>query len=37
MGLGPLVGSAMGFAVAILISGKENLSRNPIMLAQQVF
>jgi hypothetical protein len=37
MGFRPLVGSAMGFAMAILIVGKENLLRNPIVLAQQVF
>ncbi len=37
MGLGPLVGSSMGFAVAILILGKENLPRNPIVLAQRVY
>ncbi len=36
MGLGPLVGSAVGIAVVILIAGKENLPRNPIVLAQQV-
>jgi hypothetical protein len=28
MGLRPLVGLAVGFAVAILIAGKENLPRN---------
>ncbi len=37
MGLGPLVGSALGFAMAILVAGKENLSRNSIMLALQVY
>ena len=37
MGLGPLVGLAMGFAVAILVVGKENFSRNSIVLAQQVY
>ncbi len=37
MGLGPLVGSAVGFAMAILIAGKENLPRIPIVLAQQVY
>jgi hypothetical protein len=36
MGLGPLVGSSVGFAVAILLVVKENLPRNPIVLAQQV-
>ncbi len=37
MGLGPLVGSAVGFAMAMLVVGKENHPRNPIMSAQQVF
>jgi hypothetical protein len=37
MEIGPLVGSAMGFIVPILIAGKENLPRNPIVSAQQVF
>ncbi len=37
MGLRPLVGSAAGFAVAILVAGKENCPRNPVMSAQQVF
>ncbi len=37
MGLRPLVGSAVGFAMAILVAGKENLPRNPIVLAQQVY
>jgi hypothetical protein len=36
MGLGPLVGSSVGFAMAILVARKENLPRNPIVLAQQV-
>jgi hypothetical protein len=36
MGLGPLVGLAVGFAMAILVAGKENLPRNSIVLAQQV-
>ncbi len=31
-----VVGLAMGFAMAILIVGKENLPRNPIVSAQQV-
>jgi hypothetical protein len=33
MGLGSLVDLAMGFAMAILVVGKENRPRNPIMLA----
>jgi hypothetical protein len=37
MGLVPLVGLAVGFAMAILVAGKENLLRNPIVSAQQVF
>jgi hypothetical protein len=37
MRLGPLVGSAVGFAMAILVVGKETCQRNPIVLAQQVF
>jgi hypothetical protein len=37
MGLGSLVGLAMGFSMAILVARKENLPRNPIVLAQQVF
>ncbi len=37
MGLGPLVGWAVGCAMAILIAGKENLPTNPIVLAQQVY
>ncbi len=37
MGLGPLVGLAVGFDVAILIAGKENHPRNPIASAQWVF
>ncbi len=37
MGLGPLVGSALGFAVVILVAGKENLPKNSILLAQQVY
>ncbi len=36
MGLGPLVDSALGFAVARHVAGKENLPRNLIVLAQQV-
>ena len=37
MGLRPLVGSPMGFVVAILVAGKENHQRNLIVLAQQVY
>ncbi len=37
MGLGPLVGLAMGFSVEILVVGKKNLQRNSIVLAQQVY
>ncbi len=37
IGLGPLVGLALGFAVAIFIAGKENPPRNSIVLAQQVY
>jgi hypothetical protein len=37
MGLGPLVGSAVGFSMAVLIAGKEFLPRNLIVLAQQVY
>jgi hypothetical protein len=37
MGLRPLVGLAVGFAVAILIAGKVNFLRNPILSAQLVF
>jgi hypothetical protein len=37
MGLGSLVDLAMGFAVAILVAGKENRPRNPIVSANQVF
>ncbi len=37
MGLVPWVGSAMGFAMVILFARKEDLPRNPIVLAQQVF
>ncbi len=37
MGLRPLVGLAVGFAVAILVAGKEKLPRNSIVLAQQVY
>jgi hypothetical protein len=37
MGLGMLVDLAMGFVVVILVAGKENLPRNSIMLAQQVY
>ncbi len=37
MGLEPLVGLAVGFAMAILVAGKQNLPRNPIVLAQQVY
>ncbi len=37
MGLRPLVGSAVGFAMAILVVEKENFPRNSIMLAQQVY
>ena len=37
MGLGTLMGLALGFAMAILIAGKENLPRYPIVLAQQVY
>jgi hypothetical protein len=36
MGLRPLVGLAVGFAMAILVAGKENHPRNPIVLAQQI-
>jgi hypothetical protein len=35
MGLGPLADLVVGFAVMILIAGKKNLPRNPIVLAQQ--
>ncbi len=37
MGLGPLMGLSVGFSMAILIAGKENLPRNSIVLAQQVY
>ncbi len=37
MGLRLLVGLAVGIAMAILVAGKENLPRNPIVLAQQVY
>ena len=37
MGLKLLVGLAVGFAMAILVAEKENLPRNLIMLAQQVY
>jgi hypothetical protein len=34
MGLGPLVGLAVSFAMARHVAGKENRPRNPIMSAQ---
>jgi hypothetical protein len=37
MGLGPLVGLALGFAVGILVARKDKLPRNLIVLAQQVY
>ncbi len=37
MGLGPLVGSVLGFAMTIPVAGKESRPRNPIVLVQQVF